>query len=64
MEDVTPSDVLNGDSTTGPSGSLRDLNPVPGPWSLKMSQICWLPTTGRLCGWVCFIAIMTAEAGE
>ena len=21
-----------------------------GPWSLKMSQICWLPTAGRLSG--------------
>ena len=50
MEDATPSDVLNGDSTTGPSGSLRDLNPVPDPSILKGSQICWLPTAGGLSG--------------
>ena len=32
------------DSTTGHSGSLRDLNPVPDLSGQKLSHFCWLPT--------------------
>ena len=33
-----------GDSTTVPSGSLRDLHPTPDLSCLKMYHFCWVPT--------------------
>ena len=32
------------DSTIGPSGSLRNLNPTPELSGLRVSHLCWLPT--------------------
>ena len=35
---------IHRDSTTGPSGSLRDLQPTPDLPGLEVSHFCWLPT--------------------
>ena len=41
---VQPQQSNGEDSTTGPSGSLCDLNPTPDLSAIKLSHFCGLPT--------------------